>query len=170
MMRHNSARKYLDYGDAGNVRTKPATQNLAGGLVLLAIAAVALWQGADLSAGSLRQIGPGFMPRVLASITAVCGLVMCVSALMGRGAMMQRWSVRGTLFVLAGIVAFAATVRPLGLAVAGPLALIISAFATQEARWREIILFGIALTVACVLLFKVLLRLPVPLAPWLIGY
>ena len=39
-----------------------------------------------------------------------------------------------------------------------------------EVRWREIVLFGLALTAACILLFKVLLRLPVPLAPWLIGY
>jgi hypothetical protein len=31
-------------------------------------------------------------------------------------------------------------------------------------------LFGIALTAACIVVFKVLLRLPVPLAPWLIGY
>ena len=149
---------------------KPATQDLAGGLVLVGIAAVALWQSADLTAGSLRQIGPGFMPRVLAGITGLCGLVMCAAALAGRGAMMERWSVRGMIFVLAGMGAFATTVRPLGLAVAGPLAVIISAFATHEARWREIMLFGLALTAACVVLFKLLLRLPVPLAPWLIGY
>jgi putative tricarboxylic transport membrane protein len=110
------------------------------------------------------------MPRVLATITGLCGIVMCASALAGRGAMMERWSVRGTALVLAGMIAFAATVRPLGLAVAGPLTVIISAFATQEARWREILLFGLALTAACIVLFKLLLRLPVPLAPWLIGY
>jgi putative tricarboxylic transport membrane protein len=143
---------------------------LAGGLVLLGIAAVALWQSADLTAGSLRQIGPGFMPRVLAAITGLCGLVMCASALAGRGATMERWSVRGLAFVLAGMVAFALTVRPLGLAVAGPLVVIASAFATTEVRWREIILFGLVLTAACIVLFKVLLRLPVPLAPWLLGY
>ena len=149
---------------------KPATQDLAGGLVLLSVAAVALWQGADLSAGSLRQIGPGFMPRVLASVTGLCGVVLCAYALVGRGAMMERWSVHGMVFVLAGIAAFAMTVRPLGLAIAGPLVVIISAFATSAVRWREIVLFGLALTAACVILFKVLLRLPVPLAPWLIGY
>jgi putative tricarboxylic transport membrane protein len=110
------------------------------------------------------------MPRVLAAITGLCGLVMCASALAGRGAMMERWSVRGIAFVLAGMVAFALTVRPLGLAVAGPLVVIVSAFATTEVRWREIILFGLALTAACIVLFKVLLRLPVPLAPWLLGY
>jgi len=152
------------------VQTKPATQDLAGGLVLLGIAAVALWQSADLAAGSLRQIGPGFMPRVLAAITGLCGLVMCASAFTGHGAMMERWSMRGMLFVLAGMVAFALTVRPLGLAVAGLLVVIVSAFATSQVRWREVILFGIALTAACIILFKVLLRLPIPLAPWLIGY
>jgi putative tricarboxylic transport membrane protein len=149
---------------------KPRTQDLAGGLVLLGIAAVALWQSADLAAGTLRQIGPGVMPRVLAAITGLCGLAMCAFALAGRGAMMGRWSMRGMLFVLAGMIAFALTVRPLGLAVAGPLVVIVSAFATSQVRWRETILFGTALTAACIILFKLLLRLPIPLAPWLIGY
>ena len=110
------------------------------------------------------------MPLVLAGITGLCGVVLCAYALAGRGAMMERWSLRGMLFVLAGMIAFAVTVRPLGLAIAGPLVVFISAFATSESRWREIAVFGVALTAACIVLFKVLLRLPMPLAPWLIGY
>lgn len=145
-------------------------QNFAGGLVLIALGAVALWQGADLSAGSLRQIGPGFVPRVLAVATALCGVALVVSALIGRGAMMERWSVRGNLFVLAAIIAFGFTVRPLGLVVAGPLTLAISVFATRETRWVEAGVFGAALVLFCIVLFKFLLRLPVPLAPWAVGY
>jgi putative tricarboxylic transport membrane protein len=149
---------------------KPATQDLAGGLFLVAVSAVALWQGADLSAGSLRQIGPGFVPRVLAAATGLCGLALCAFALAGRGAMMERWGIRGIVFVIAAMVAFASTVRPLGLVVAGPLALAISVLATRETRLGEITAFGLALVVFCIVLFKFLLRLPVPLAPWLVGY
>jgi hypothetical protein len=61
-------------------------------------------------------------------------------------------------------------VRPLGLVVAGPLAIVVSAFASDEVRWSETLLFGALMTAFCVGLFKFVLGLPIPLAPWLIGY
>jgi hypothetical protein len=35
------------------------------------------------------------------------------------------------------VVAFGAAVRPLGLIIAGPLAIVMSAFASEEVRWGE---------------------------------
>ena len=40
-----------------------APQESAAGLFLIAIAAIALWQEADLAAGTLNQMGPGMLPR-----------------------------------------------------------------------------------------------------------
>ena len=65
---------------------------------------------------------------------------------------------------------FSASVRPLGLAIAGPLALILAAMADPETRLKEIIPFSIVLTAVCILLFKYMLRQPIPLAPFLLGY
>jgi putative tricarboxylic transport membrane protein len=67
-------------------------------------------------------------------------------------------------------VAFGLTVRPLGLVVAGPVAIVIAAFASDEVRWMEAIVLGAVMTAVCVGLFKFALGLPIPLAPWLIGY
>ena len=50
------------------------------------------------------------------------------------------------------------------------LAVIIAAFASDEVRWGETIVLGIVMTVFCIGLFKLALGLPIPLAPWLIGY
>ena len=41
-------------------------QDTAAGLVVIAVAAFALWQGADLTAGTLSAMSAGMMPRALA--------------------------------------------------------------------------------------------------------
>jgi putative tricarboxylic transport membrane protein len=97
------------------------------------------------------------------------GLLLLDSILEG-GPPLERWSIRGPLLVLGGVVAFGLTVRPLGLVVAGPLAIVIAALASDEVRWGETILFGAVVTVFCIGLFKFALGLPIPLAPWLLGY
>jgi hypothetical protein len=80
------------------------------------------------------------------------------------------------VFVLGAVLLFAATIRgatlsfaglsltipPLGLAVAGPLAVIFSSLADRETRLVEILPFAVAITAASIFLFKYLLRLPIP--------
>jgi putative tricarboxylic transport membrane protein len=66
------------------------------------------------------------------------------------------------VLINAGIVLFAITVRPFGLAVAGMLALVVSGFGTAEARPREVIIFAAALTLGCIILFRYLLDMTVP--------
>ena len=78
--------------------------------------------------------------------------------------------IRGPVLVALAIVAFGLTVRPLGLVVAGPVAIVIAAFASDEVHWVETIVVGVLMTAVCVGLFKFALGLPIPLAPWLMGY
>ena len=54
--------------------------------------------------------------------------------------------------------------------VAGPLAIAISAGASRETRWIETVIFGLLMTGFCVILFRLILNLPIPVVPWLIGY
>ena len=86
------------------------------------------------------------------------------------GIALEAWRLRGPLFILGAAVAFGFAVRPLGLAVAGPLAIVIGAFASRETKWLEMLIFGVVLTALCVGLFKFALNLPIPVAPWAIGY
>jgi putative tricarboxylic transport membrane protein len=72
--------------------------------------------------------------------------------------------------ILGAVVVFGLSVRPLGLAVAGPLAIMIGAFASEDVRWIEAVVFGLLITAFCAGLFKFALGLPIPLAPWLLGY
>jgi putative tricarboxylic transport membrane protein len=67
--------------------------------------------------------------------------------------------------VLAGVLVFAVTIRPLGLLVAGPLSVIVSALADRDTRPVEVAILAVALTVLSGLLFKELLGLPIPFDP-----
>jgi putative tricarboxylic transport membrane protein len=145
-------------------------QDFVGGLIIVAVAAFAFWQGADLPIGTLGGMGPGMLPRGLAVLLGLLGAALAVGAFFDEGSRLERWTLRGPVFVLGAVVAFGATVRPFGLIVAGPLAIVISAFASDEVRWTETLLFGALMTAFCIGLFKIALGLPIPLAPWLIGY
>lgn len=147
-------------------------QDLGAGLFLVAIALVALWQGADLDAGTLREIGPGMLPRVLSVLTALSGMALAVRPFLRRaaGTALERWHVRGGLFVIAAAAAFGFAIRPLGFAVAGPLAIVLAALASRESRPVETIVFAVVMTALCLVLFRVLLGLPIPVAPWWLDY
>lgn len=139
-----------------------APQDFVAGLVLLGVCAFVLWSVEDLSLGTIQLMGPAMFPRVLGIILGLSGLMLIVSSLLRDGNALERLSLRGPILVLGSIIAFALTIRPLGLAIAGMLALVISGFATEEARPREVVIFAAAITLACIILFRYLLGMAVP--------
>lgn len=145
---------------AGPIR---APQDFWAGVALLGFVGFVFWALNGLPQGTLREIGPAMLPRILAVGIALCAVGLIASALVTAGAGLQRFPVRAPLMVLAGIFAFALTVRAFGLIVAGPLAMIIGGFASTETRWREILPFAIIMTALCAGLFRYALRLPIPI-------
>lgn len=145
-------------------------RDVIAGVILLGIAAVAAWQGSALTVGTPRHMGPGMVPLALSACISLIGVLLVAFGLRERQPFRDRWPLRGPLFIMGAAAAFGLAVRPLGLTVAGPLLILVAGLASEETRWLEVILFAIGMTVFCVVLFKYLLSLPIPLAPWLIGY
>ena len=145
-------------------------QDFVGGVIGIGLAAFAFWQSADLPMGTLGGMGAGMLPKSLAVTLGLLSAALVADAMLQGESTIDRWSIRGPLFVLGAVVAFGLTVRPLGLIVAGPLAILIGSVASSEVRWKETIVVGAVVTAACIGLFKFALGLPIPLAPWLIGY
>ena len=137
-------------------------QDLLAGLVLVAVAVFALWASGNLSQGRLGSLGPGMMPRATAVLVGVVGLAVACTAFLSPGPRLARWSLRGPFFVCLALVAFAVTIRWFGLLVAGPLVAIVSGAASPETRIKEIVIFGIAVTIFSIALFKYVLNLPIP--------
>jgi hypothetical protein len=137
-------------------------QDVLAGLVLIGVALFALWAAGNLSQGRLGAIGPGMMPRGTAMLVGVVGALVVLTAFVAPGPRLERWSLRGPFFVCLALVAFAVTIRWMGLLVAGPLVAVVGSAASPETRIKEILIFGIAVTIFSIALFKYVLNLPIP--------
>jgi hypothetical protein len=150
-------------------RTTRFPRDIGAGMLLLAIAAFGFAGAMDLPS-LWAGVGPGLMPKLVAGLIAALGLLIMSFGFAPRAERLQRWTVRGPVFVLGSVVVFAATVRTLGLAAAGPLTWIIAALGDKDSRLLETILFAILMTALCIGLFKFVLKLPIPLFPVVLGY
>ena len=154
----------------GDERQAGLPRDLGAGLLLILVAAVGVLGTGDLSMSESGGIGPGLMPRGVSLLLGLVGIIVTLIGIASRSTRVRFGAVRGPVFVLGSVVLFAATVRPLGLAIAGPLAVVVAAMADPDSKPLEVLIFAAVMTVFCVGLFKFVLRLPIPLAPMLIGY
>ena len=138
-------------------------QNFVSGVALVALARFAIWLVRDLPQGTLRAMGPAMLPRWLAIGVGLCGAALALIGLLRDGEGLEKWTFRGPIFVALGIVCFGITIRWFGLVVAGPLALMIGGFASDETRPRELVIFAVIMTAFCVGLFRYLLNQPIPI-------
>lgn len=143
--------------------SKRGTQDIAAGLFLIAVAAIAVIHALELPLGSLRAMGPGMLPMALAVILGSLGAAVLLIGFLQPGNAFEKWSFRGLAFVLGSIIVFALTVRLFGLIVAGPLSMVVAGMADPQTNWKHTLIFAVVLTGFCILLFKVLLRLPIPI-------
>ncbi|HYU16555.1 MAG TPA: tripartite tricarboxylate transporter TctB family protein [Candidatus Acidoferrum sp.] len=140
-----------------------APRELAAGLCLVALATVALWSSADLEAGRLAAVGPGMLPRSVAVLLGLAGLGFAVVGFLKDGEALERWSLRGPLMVTLGVIGFALTIRTVGLALAGPVVVLVGGAASSEARVKELAIVAVVLTLFCIGLFRYALGLPIPI-------
>jgi putative tricarboxylic transport membrane protein len=136
-----------------------------GGLVLAAVAAFAIWASWDLPGRRGFAFGPGTAPFIFAFVLGALGIIVAATGVMTKGPGIDRFYIRGPLFVTLSVVLFAWLVRPLGLAIASFLSILAAAGATPESRPLETIVWAVVLTAFCCLLFPYALNLPMQLWP-----
>jgi putative tricarboxylic transport membrane protein len=153
-----------DVSPAGPSRARVvrAPRNLVAGLALVAIAAVALQATARLDMGRLRAMGPGMLPRSVAVLVGLSGVLLVLASLLRDGPPLGSWRLRGPVLVSLAVLGFAATIRSVGLVVAGPLVVLVGGAAAPEFRWKELLAFAVVATAGCVALFRYALGLPIP--------
>jgi hypothetical protein len=160
--------------------------DLGGGLFLIFLGVLGLLGGYDLPFGTLSGIGSGLLPRTVSLLVATFGLLLVIQSFLADGERLEKWHLRGPLFVLGAVLLFALVIRgstltiggilglpvlasfkipALGLVVAGPLAMLVSGLASSESRPVESIIFAVVMTLLAGLLFKDVLGLPIPFDP-----
>jgi putative tricarboxylic transport membrane protein len=142
-----------------------APRDFYGGLVIVAVALFALWASRDLPGMRGFAFGPGTAPRIFAGVLGILGIAVAATGVLNKGAGIDRFYLRGPLFISLSVVLFAWLVRPLGLCIASFMSIVAAAGATPESRVLETLIWGVVLTAFCVLLFPIALNLPMQLWP-----
>ena len=106
----------------------------------------------------IGHLVPGIAPDII--VAAAGAIVVLVLAFV-----MVNVAPRGPVFITAATLIFAITVRPLGLVIGSFVSLMVSAYATEEIRWVETLIWCAVLTLFCSLLFPYGLNLPLQLWP-----
>jgi putative tricarboxylic transport membrane protein len=145
-----------------------APRDFYGGLALVVLALLAIWAGGDLPGQHGFAFGPGTAPRMFAGLLALVGAAIALGGLLVDGPAVGGFAVRGPALVVAAILVFAVSIRPLGLVASSYLTFMVSIFGSSEMRWVESLIAAAVMTAFCVALFVYLLQLPFQLWPWFV--
>jgi hypothetical protein len=145
--------------------TNKDTQDIIGGLALTALGVFAAVHAQTYEFGSLTRMGAGYFPVALGVILALLGLLIAVPAFFRRGQPIRiEW--KTFVLVMAGIVAFALTLKVLGLVLATALSVIISSLADRDTRWKGRIFLAIGVSAVTYVVFSLGLSMVLPIWPW----
>jgi hypothetical protein len=149
---------------------KANSKDLSAGLLFMAVAGLFALGTLELDLGTALRLGPGAFPLLLAGALALLGAIIVAQAFRhpARHVMTLPW--RGIILIVLAPILFGLTVRGLGLVASIALVVAVSAFASHRMSLKLAVILTVALTVFCVLVFKVGLGLPIRLVgPWLGG-
>lgn len=132
-------------------------QDFWAGVLFVVVGAIALWHGWKYPVGTIRQMGPGFVPRALSWTLLGIGAFLALRSVRAGGARITPCIVRAQVFILLSIVVFGLTIERFGLAPAVVVATIVAALASRQTKWTETLALAILFAVASVLLFITLL-------------
>jgi hypothetical protein len=145
-------------------------RDLAGGVMVMAMALGFFVVGRELEIGSSFRMGPGYFPTILSGIMFLLGAVMAGLALRGptqEGAF-GHWPWLALVLVIGAIVFFGITLRGLGLAPVIFIVVLVNAWGSRYATVSTSLLLALGIAAFTTILFVRLLGLPLPLVgPWL---
>lgn len=137
--------------------------------VLIGGAAWGLWLVSDLRFGTAMRMGPGYMPTMLCWIAIGIGAVLAIRSVAVSAPPPAAWAWRPVLSISAAIGAFM-LVEKIGLLVCVGLVVLVASLGDRETRWSHSAMLAAGLATFAALIFVVMLGLPMPLLPTLLGY
>lgn len=140
-------------------------QDFYGGLALLFLAGLAWWATRELPGQQGFAFGPGTAPRLFMVLLALNAIGIMAHGLVVTGSRLERWHLRGPLFITAAVLIFAAMIRPMGLVLTTFVLVMVSSAATPEVKWLQTVIWAVILSAFCAVLFPYVLNLPMSLWP-----
>ena len=133
-----------------------------GGAAMTAIgAAVALYCSANYDFGTLRQMGPGFLPTSLGVVLAILGLFIAVPGWL-RAGQHRPFAAFPAFVTLGAIAVFALGLMKVGLILTTAIAVLLASLAAPRSGWLWRIVLTVAVTTLTWLVFKLGLQMTIP--------
>ena len=142
------------------------------GLMFLLVGIGFAYGATNYSFGSSARPGPGYFPFGLGVLLAVLGAIVLFKALTIEtedGEKVGLWAWRPLLWITGSVVVFGWALPHLGMFIALPALVVVSAMAGDEFHWKEAIFNAAILTVFSWLIFSWGLSLTIPLWPSFVG-
>ncbi|AZO78052.1 hypothetical protein BLM15_10850 [Bosea sp. Tri-49] len=142
-----------------------AASDILAGLLFAGLGLAALFIGRTYPVGSSLDMGPGYLPRIVAGALVITGLVLTLRGMRQRPFRLPGLPLRATGWIAAAILLFAWLVERTGLFVACLTCILVAALGDPQTRWREVPLVAVVFAGFCALLFGYLLKLPIRVWP-----
>ncbi|MGP9677919.1 tripartite tricarboxylate transporter TctB family protein [Halomonas sp. AOP27-A1-41] len=140
-------------------------RDFLAGLMCLVLSICVLWQAQDYSLGTLRNMGPGYLPRVLGCFLGALGvLIMAFSAKTATD--FPKINVRALVCITTGIVVFASLMNPAGLFISTVTLVFLCGLSEKKFKPVRLALISLALCLMSYLIFILGLNMPIRLFPW----
>jgi putative tricarboxylic transport membrane protein len=147
----------------GNLARSP--QDIVGGIMLIAIAALALYLVNHLPAAGRVGFASGTAPRLFAYGLIALGAWITIAGFLKEGPPIGAFTIRGLATILGSVLLFAFSIRTFGLAVTGVPMVMLASLAARDGKLVESIIFAVGMTTFCAILFPIILGQPIPLWP-----
>jgi Tripartite tricarboxylate transporter TctB family len=142
------------------------------GLMFVAVGLGFAWGATEYSFGSSARPGPGYFPFGLGLLMAVLGGAVLFKALTIEtvdGDPVGHFAWKPLIIIVGSMVMFGLLLPRVGMFVALPLLVIVSALAGDEFHLGEAIVNALLITAFSWLVFIYGLNLTIPLKPWFMG-
>lgn len=133
--------------------------------MFIAFGLLVLFVARNYRMGNALNMGPAYFPTVLGGLMAVLGSIVFFQSFVLRGGKVPTMSFRPIFFVTVPMLLFGYLLKPIGFAIAVALLIVVSAFAGDEFKIKEIMILSVVLILVSVLVFVKGLGLPFPLWP-----
>lgn len=138
-------------------------KDFLAGLLLLTIGAGGFYMALDYPFGSTLRMGPGYFPRVLASILMAFGVFVLIRGILSSEKVTGKWGWKPLAFIVVALVAFGWIMDRYGLIPALIVMFYISAAGGHEFKWLEVTIVTAVMISFAVAVFVYGLGLPYPL-------
>lgn len=116
----------------------------------------------EYAMGSAGRMGPAFFPTILGWLLAAIGFATAVRAMVKQGEALEKVAFKELALVLGSVLLFAYLLRSGGLAIAIPVLVMVSAYASHKFTWKASAALAFGASALSIMLFVKALGLPLP--------